>query len=105
MVIETESDLILSGLSAVKFTAEWCAPCKRLEGIIVKMEKEFPNVKVYTVDIDNLTKLAQKYKIMSVPSVLFFNGEKEVNRVVGLQPTDVLRKAFNGLVNKENCHD
>lgn len=95
--LTSESDLVLSGLSVVKFSASWCMPCKKLEPILVKMEKEFPEIKIYLVDIDELTKLAQKYKIMSVPSLLFFNEEKEVTRVVGLQPTEVVRKAFKSL--------
>jgi thioredoxin 1 len=95
--LTTETELTLTGLSVVKFSASWCSPCKKLEPILVKMEKEFPEVKVYSVDIDELTKLAKKYKILSVPSLLFFNEEKEVTRIVGLQPTEVVRKAFKSL--------
>jgi len=93
--LENETELKLVGLTVLKFTAEWCAPCKRLDSILQKMEKEFTDVKFIYVDIDKCTKLAQKYRIKSVPTLAFFNGEEESGeRVVGVIMTDPLRKIF-----------
>ena len=96
--VENSGDLNLVGLSVVKFTAIWCKPCAKLDTILIKMEKEFPEVKLYYVDIEKQSKIAQKYKIMSVPSLLFFNGVDETNRIVGLLSTEPLRKEFKSFI-------
>ena len=95
--INDESELKLIGFYVIKFSAEWCQPCKRIETIVSKMEKEFPEVKIYCVDIDKFTKLAQKYKVMSLPTMIFFNGEIEQSKMVGVENTENIRKAFKSL--------
>lgn len=96
--VTEESDLKLAGLSVVKFTAAWCQPCKKLETVFQKMENEFPEIKIYSVDIDQCIKLTQKYKILSVPTMIFFNGEIEQQKMVGLSTTEAIRKAFKALM-------
>ena len=90
----SESEIKLNGLSLIKFHTKSCVPCKRIETILSKMEKEFPTITFYSVDIDDFIKLAQKYKIMSVPTLVMFSGDIEKGRIVGVVPTDNLRKAI-----------
>jgi thioredoxin 1 len=63
----------------VDFHAVWCGPCKMLAPIVAKMADDFEGkLKVGKVDIDAAPKLAQKYGIRSVPTVMVFqNGEKK----------------------------
>lgn len=96
--INDESDIKLSGLVAIKFSAVWCQPCKRLDTILVKMEKEFENVKIYSLDIDKFPNIAQKYQIRSLPTLVFFNNNKECERIIGLNPTEQVRKVFKTVV-------
>ncbi len=97
--VKEETDLQLVGLSVVKFYGEWCAPCKKIDTVLLKMEKEFETIKIYSVDIDKQIKFAKKYRIMSVPTLIFFNGEKEFgDRLVGLCSTEQIRKAFKKLI-------
>lgn len=91
----------MSGLSVLKFSAEWCAPCKRLQTIVDKMEKEFPDIAIYNVDIDNDFEIAKKYSIKIVPTLLFFDGGKEQKKIEGLEKTDAVRKAFKALVKEK----
>lgn len=91
----------MSGLSVLKFSAEWCALCKRTQTIIDKMKKEFPDIAIYNVDIDNDFEVAKKYSIKSVPSLLFFNNGKEQNKIEGLEKTDIVRKAFKALLKEK----
>ena len=87
----------MSGLSVLKFSAEWCAPCKRMQTIIDKMGKEFPDITIYNVDIDTDFEVAKKYNIKSVPTIVFFKEGKQLNKIEGLEKTDAVRKAFKGL--------
>ena len=75
----------------VDFHAVWCGPCKLLAPIVAKMADEFEGkLKVGKVDIDAAPKLAQKYGIRSVPTVMVFeNGEKKAAHT-GLAKRDKL---------------
>lgn len=68
----------------VDFYAPWCGPCKKMAPVLDKFAAETPNVKVVKVDIDEAPRIAKKYRIDSVPTLLVFkNGEvtAEHNRV------------------------
>jgi thioredoxin 1 len=81
----------------VKFWATWCGPCKLIEPSIKKMEDEFGSVKFVSVDIDQVSSLVQKYRIRSVPSILFLKNGEEVNRLSGSIPPVALKKALEDL--------
>jgi thioredoxin-like negative regulator of GroEL len=65
------------------------------------MEKEFPDIAIYNVDIDNDFEVAKKYSIKTVPSLLFFDNGKERSKIEGLEKTDAIRKAFKALLEKK----
>lgn len=59
----------------VDFHATWCGPCKMLAPIVDKIADEFAGkLKVGKVDIDKAPKVAQKFGIRSVPTVMVFEG-------------------------------
>ena len=62
----------------VDFFATWCGPCKMLAPVLEKAAEELTNVPFYKVDIDEEMELANQYKIMTVPPLLFFKGGKLV---------------------------
>lgn len=64
----------------LKFSAQWCAPCRALGETLSKVE----DVTIENVDVDNNEELCEKYNIRSVPTLIFLNNEnKEVGRSVG----------------------
>jgi len=92
LYIKDDNDFDIKGASVVKFSAEWCAPCKKMETLINKMEKEFHNIKFFDVDVDKCNMLAKKYKVKSLPTLIFFIDKKEKNRITGAILTEPLRK-------------
>jgi len=91
--VENKFD-VSSGITVVKFGAEWCAPCKKLAVYLDKLENEFINYKFISVDIDNIPNLAKQYQIRSLPTIIIFkNGNKE-KTIVGLPLIDSLRKTL-----------
>lgn len=71
-------------LVVVDFFATWCGPCKMLAPAVERKAEEHPEVHFYKVDIDEEMNLAQRFQIMSVPTLLFFKRGTVVSKTVGL---------------------
>ena len=69
---------IESGVVVVDFFATWCGPCKMLSPVIDELSGELENVNFVKVDIDQSMDLAQKFKIVSVPTLKVFKNGEEV---------------------------
>ena len=79
----------------VDFWATWCMPCKMLAPVIEEIAAEADGYKVGKVDVDQEPELAQKYRIMSIPSILVFKNGKVAASTVGVQPKAALKELLN----------
>lgn len=74
-----------NALVLVDFYASWCMPCKMLSPIIEEIAKEYEGkVVVCKIDIDENEELANEYNIMSVPTVIIFKNNENVEEIIGL---------------------
>lgn len=93
-----EAEVLKSELPVmVDFGATWCGPCKMIAPYMDQLSEEYEGkAKVCKADIDECSSLAAKYRIMNVPTVLFFkNGEVVEKHVGGAQKSvfeDKLKK-------------
>lgn len=76
----------------VDFWATWCMPCKMLAPVIEEIAAEADGYKVGKVDVDQEPELAQKYRIMSIPTILIFKNGKVAASTVGVQPKAALKE-------------
>ena len=76
----------------VDFWAVWCGPCKMLTPVVHEIAAEHPEIKVCSVNVDDEMELAQKFNIMSIPTLLVFNKGEMVDQLVGLQPKNVIEQ-------------
>ncbi|WP_181350215.1 thioredoxin family protein [Thalassobacillus sp. CUG 92003] len=61
----------------VKFQADWCPDCRRMEMFIGDILEEYSKYDWFDVNRDELPELGEKYEVMGIPSLLVFqNGEK-----------------------------
>ncbi|PTD94146.1 thioredoxin [archaeon SCG-AAA382B04] len=80
--------------------AEWCGPCKMLNPVIKELAKEYKDkVKFGKLNVDNNQKIAQKFGIRSIPTILFFKNGELIDQVTGALPKQNLKqKIDNNLI-------
>ncbi|MNK47716.1 Thioredoxin [compost metagenome] len=71
----------------VDFWASWCGPCRMIAPILEEMAQEHQEkLKIVKIDIDANGQNAQKYGVMSIPTLILFKGGEAVERLVGYMP-------------------
>jgi thioredoxin 1 len=75
----------------VDFWAEWCAPCRKVEPLLVEIAGEMGDrVQIVKLNIDENPETARAYRVMSVPTLTVFKGGQPVSSVAGAKPKGVL---------------
>jgi thioredoxin 1 len=77
------------GLVVANFWAQWCAPCRRLAGMLPQIASEYPKVKFIKIDVDENPELAENYEITGIPNVRIFKVEnKNIVNIAEIQGLD-----------------
>ena len=80
-----------SKLVIVDFWAVWCGPCRMLSPILDEVEEEMPDqITVVKVNVDDADEIAAQYRIMSIPTLIFFKNGQPVDKTVGAMPKAAL---------------
>lgn len=77
------------------FWATWCGPCQMLSPIMAEIADEYDSIKVGTVNVDDQPELARQFHIMSIPTVIAFEGGKKVADMVGFRPKEDVLSLLN----------
>ena len=82
----------------VDFYADWCGPCKMLAPTIEALAAEFEGkVKIGKLNVDNAPDTAQKYGIMSIPTLLYIKNGEVVNKSIGVVAKSEIEQVLNSL--------
>lgn len=95
------NEIIESGKPVViDFWATWCGPCKAMGPAVDAMAEEYDGrVVIGKYNIDEESDLAMKYRVMAIPTLLFFkDGKKTDIRLAGLQTKEVLKAKIEELL-------
>lgn len=93
---ETEFDSVIKeGKVLVDFYADWCGPCKMVAPIVEKLAGEYEDMNFLKINVDEAPRLAARFEVYSIPTLLLFENGKLTNKQVGYVPEPRL-KAFIG---------
>ena len=68
------------------FYADWCGPCRMVSPIVEEIAEENPQYIVGKINVDNEPELAQKFGVMSIPTLVVMQNGKIVHQSVGARP-------------------
>ena len=83
-------------LVIVDFWAVWCGPCRMLSPLLDEVEEEMADkITVVKVNVDDADEIAMRYRIMNIPTLLFFKNGQLVDKSVGAMPKNLLVDKIN----------
>lgn len=74
----------------IDFYADWCGPCKMVAPIVEEISKEYPDVVVGKINVDDEMELAVKFGIQSIPALFVLKDGKIKDSAIGYKPKEVL---------------
>ncbi len=84
--------------TVIDFWAPWCAPCRRTKPILDQLGQEYAGrVNFLALNADEQPELMRELKILSIPTLLIVDTNKQINRMMGAQPPDHYRQLFESL--------
>lgn len=81
-------------LKILKFTADWCAPCKTLSKRLKPILEEYKDIELQEVDVEEHDEIATKYHIMKLPAMVFLQDGIECAKLTGTQETEEIIKTI-----------
>ena len=85
-VLESEQAVL------VDFWAEWCGPCHAIAPVLDQIAEERNDLKVVKLNIDEQPAIAQRYGVMSIPTLILFKDGEPAAAAVGAMPKSMLEE-------------
>lgn len=88
---------ITTGVSIIKFSGAWCAPCKRIAGPYQVLADTNTSVQFYQLDIDEAPEVTVKEQVSAIPAfIIYYNGER-LSSYIGANEQKLSEILYKGL--------
>ena len=88
-----------NGLVLVDFWAVWCGPCRMIAPTIEELAGEYKEkLKVVKLNTDENPDIASRYKIMGIPTIMFFKNGEKVDQMVGAVPKPQIKSKIDSFL-------
>lgn len=78
-----EINLDTKDLIVIDFYADWCGPCQMISREIKEIAKQYKDLNIYKVNIDEFPEMAMEYDVLSIPTLLFIKDNEIKDEVIG----------------------
>jgi len=97
-----EAEILKSSEPALlDFWASWCGPCRRMAPILDEIEKDLlGKLKVGKLNVDENPELAHRFQVMSIPTLMVFQGGQVVEKIIGLTPKPELMQVLQKYISR-----
>jgi thioredoxin len=83
--------LVSGGNVLVDFSAEWCAPCRKMKPSLEELAKENPSLKIVTIDVDQNPNIAAELGVDALPTLKYYSNNEMKFSSVGFLSKDELK--------------
>ncbi|MBQ2737223.1 MAG: thioredoxin [Clostridia bacterium] len=95
---ENFDSVVREGAVLVDFFAPWCGPCRAMMPIIDEIASEREDIKVVAVNVDEQRALAERFRVVSIPTLLIMKDGETVTRLQGARPKAALLEIIDDVV-------
>ena len=78
------------------FYADWCGPCRMVSPLVDEIAEENPQYLIGKVNVDMEPELAQKFRVLSIPTLVVLKNGKPVSQSVGAKPKEQILAMLKG---------
>ena len=92
---ENFEEVTREGIVLIDFFATWCGPCKMLAPLIDQLAEENPDKKICKIDVDKNPALAERFGVMSIPTLILMKNGTPVEKAGGARSKKALEEFLN----------
>lgn len=81
-------------LTLAAWKASWCSGCLTMKPILDDFEEQHPDVDVIRIDVDDSPGCTERHHIVKIPTMIFFQGIKTVDRINGTCSLERLNEGY-----------
>ena len=70
-------------MKLIKFSAEWCGPCKAMNNVVNKVLVKFPALEFEDIDVEDNINIVEHYNVKNLPTFVIVDNDKEIARTSG----------------------
>lgn len=99
---QTMMEQVKEGWTLVDFWAPWCGPCRMIAPILEELSEEMkPELTIVKLNVDENPQSPSSFGIQGIPTMILFKDGVPVEKIVGFQPKEVLKKQLMEKINEK----